>query len=272
MTSIDKIYGLFRRLSPLVILVVANVAVFVVLRIIAIIVRFVDMPNGVDAMVNSLLLPHTFSEWIYVPWTALTYMFVQYEPLHLLMNMLWLYMFGNILDKVVSRRQFFSIYLAGGIVGALSYLAVGSMIGATSAGLTGASASILAVMASAVVLMPALQLRLFLIGEASLKVVVLIAVVLVVLATGVGNYSVHAAHIGGFLAGVVAVCVIRHKLFFVGKSMRKPQSSKAESEAALDELLDKIRRSGFNSLTSSERVRLIKISSNLQKHSNETQR
>lgn len=271
MTFIDKIYNRLWRLSPSVILVIVNVAVFVVLRLIAIIIRFAGEQAGVDSVVNSLLLPHSFGAWVSAPWTALTYMFVQYEPMHLLMNMLWLYMFGHILDKVVSRRQLFATYIFGGIIGALFYLVIGT-VGSQSAGLTGASASILAVMASAVVMMPDLKLKLLFFGEATLKVVCLIAILLVFIATGIGNYSVHAAHAGGLFAGVVIAFAARHKAFRMPSRVSVVSEKKitAECDASLDQLLDKIRRSGFNSLTPAERVRLIKISSELQKHHNES--
>ena len=103
MIFIDKIAALLGRFSPSVILVMVNVAVFIVLRLIAIVLRFADVAGGIDSVVDSLLLPHTFGQWIYAPWTALTYMFVQYAPMHLIMNMLWLYMFGGIFDEGMGR-------------------------------------------------------------------------------------------------------------------------------------------------------------------------
>lgn len=273
MIFIDKIAALLRRFSPSVILVMVNVAVFIVLRLIAIVLRFADVAGGIDSVVDSLLLPHTFDQWIYAPWTALTYMFVQYDPMHLIMNMLWLYMFGGILDKMVSHRQFYATYIFGGIIGAFFYLILGSWFIPFSAGLTGASASILAVMASAVVMMPNLRLRLFLLGEVTLKVVAIIAILLVLIATGMGNFCVHAAHAGGFVAGIAMVYAWRkwplETFRFARKSISKSVDKCEQSDATLDQLLDKIRRSGFNSLTRAERMRLIKISSELQKQSNE---
>lgn len=270
MISINRAYAQFRWNSPSLQLVIVNVAVFVVLRLIAIVLRFSGVASGVDSVVDLLLLPHTFGEWILAPWTALTYMFVQYEPLHLIMNMLWLYMFGNILETVVSRSRFFATYICGGMLGALCYLLAGLAGNSFSAGLTGASASILAVMASAMVMMPNLRLRLILFGEMSLKVIGAIVVVLVVLANGLGNYSVHAAHLGGFLAGVAMGYAANGKLGTWNSLFQKSAMTKVkpESDVTLDQLLDKIRRSGFNSLTPAERVRLIKISSELQKNRN----
>ena len=270
MTSINRIYSRLSWLSPSVLLVIANVAIFIMLRIIAIVIRFAGMSQEVDSIVDWLLLPSSFVDWVHAPWTALTYMLVQYEPMHLLMNMLWLYMFGNILDKFVSRSRFFAVYFIGGIAGAIAYLAVGAVLGSSSAGLTGASASILAIVAAAIVTVPNLKLRLFFFGEATMKVVGMIAVALFIITSGVANYTTQAAHIGGLISGAVMAYAMRENWFALNrKNTSRTILNDSQCDASLNQLLDKIRRSGFSSLTQAERVRLIKISSELQKRSNE---
>lgn len=268
MTIIDKGIERMRRMSPAAVLVAINVAVFLVLRLIAIVVRFGFPDFSIDSLVGLLVMPRTLDAWLQAPWTAVTYMFVQYEPLHLLMNMLWLYMFGSILCGFIPRLRLYALYFAGGIFGAAGYLIANAMpsVSSGAVGLAGASASILAVMAAAMVMRPGMRLRLVLFGEASLKVVGLIAVLLVIIATGSESYGTHAAHAGGFFAGIMFA------LLRLGEKKRPVHmvvgDSFVDSEActdSLDELLDKIRRSGFSSLTSSERSRLISLSSNLQK-------
>lgn len=268
MTIIDKFIGMMRRMSPAAILVTINVAVFVALRLAAVIIRFSHSAVSADSLVSALVLPRTAEAWLHAPWTAITYMFVQYDPLHLLMNILWLYMFGSILDRFVSGRRIFALYVGGGLCGAAGYLIANSVpsVFSESIGLTGASASILAIMSAAMVLRPGMRLRLVLFGEASLKVVGLIAILLVILATGAGNYVTHAAHAGGFLAGIAfALLRLGKKRIPVRIISADGQQSAEPCQDTLDELLDKIRRSGFSSLTPGERSRLFSLSANLQK-------
>lgn len=275
MTAIKDIRNRWCSLPVALKLVAVNAAVFVVLRLVATVIRFsVDADvadTAVDSVVGSLLLPRTFPNWLHAPWTAVTYMFVQYDPMHLMMNMIWLYLFGAIAVRILPDRNIYGLYFLGGIAGAFCYIVVNAVDGgAGTLGLTGASASILAIMGASMMLAPGMKLHLVFFGEATLRIVGMIAILLVVIATGEGNYGTHAAHAGGLLAGVGYAYVLR------GKTERKRGAEavathrEMDPEAAtpctdsLDQLLDKIRRSGFNSLTAVERARLIKISSNLQ--------
>lgn len=268
MTIIDKGIGVMRRMSPAAVLVTINVAVFVALRLAAIVIRFGYSGISTDSLVSALVMPRSAEVWLQAPWTAITYMFVQYDPLHLLMNMLWLYMFGSILGGFVSARRVFALYVTGGLCGAAGYLIANSVPSSFSGtvGLTGASASILAIMSAAMILRPKMRLRLVLFGDASLKVVGLIAVLLVIITTGTGNYGTHAAHAGGFFAGVAFALLDSMVKKVPARSMAAGGVPGSEPcQDTLDELLDKIRRSGFSSLTPDERSRLISLSSNLQK-------
>ncbi len=256
-------------------LVAVNAAVFVVLRLVAIVIRFSvdadDADAAVDTVVGTLLLPRTFTDWLHAPWTAVTYMFVQYDPMHLMMNMIWLYLFGTVAVRILSGRNIYGLYFLGGISGAVFYIVANAMAGGVGTlGLTGASASILAIMGASMVLAPGMKLHLVIFGEATLRIVGLIAILLVVIATGEGNYGTHAAHAGGLLAGMGYAYVLRGKTERKRGAQAAPAHREMDTETAtpctdsLDQLLDKIRRSGFNSLTAVERARLIKISSNLQ--------
>lgn len=89
--------------------------------------------------------------------------------------------------------------------------------------------------------------------------------------------ELHAAHAGGLLAGMGYAYVLRGKTERKRGAQAAPAHREMDTETAtpctdsLDQLLDKIRRSGFNSLTAVERARLIKISSNLQNRRHEPQ-
>lgn len=264
-------------MKPAMALLAVNAAVFVTLRLIAIAIRFDLVDTTIDSVMASLMLPSDWAGFIARPWTIATYMFVQYDALHLIMNMLWLFMFATLLQDITTHRRIYALYLAGGIGGAVVYL----LSGIGSGALVGASAAVISIMAAAMVTIPSHPMRLIFFGETSLKIVGLIVILLVVISTGADNYGAHAAHAGGFAAGMALALYWRRKPAkrrtipvrpIVNRPAETPtasgmQSAKANEAPAndtLDSLLDKIRISGYASLTDDERNRLFKISSSLQ--------
>jgi len=73
-------------------------------------------------------------EWIYnylwlIPaqsylWTYLTSMFVHEDILHLLGNMIFLFLFGCCVEDMIGRARFLAYYLVGGLVAELAYITV----------------------------------------------------------------------------------------------------------------------------------------------------
>ncbi len=291
MTYIDNIIRRLRAISPAAALVGLCAAVFLLLRLTAIVLNLSGSAFTIDMLLDRLMLPASASALASRPWTVVTYMFVHYDVLHLLMNLLWFYMFAAIAQKLCSRLSvIWLIFLAGGCAGAIAFILTGLSVTAVHGrSLTGASAAILAVMAFTMMRAPNLRLRLVFFGETSLKIVGLIAILLVVISTGTGpdSYGLHAAHAAGFLAGVAAALILRRQPaprqpFFVrtaspqqtyGRSTvsipptaprEKTTSRDIPDDSMLDMLLDKIRRSGYNSLSPDERRTLFTISSKLR--------
>ena len=60
-----------------------------------------------------------FSGWI---WTPFTYMFIHTGLMHLFMNMLWLFVFGPDVERLLGTRQFYRFYVFCGAVGVLATL------------------------------------------------------------------------------------------------------------------------------------------------------
>lgn len=218
-----------------------------------------------------LSMPATIDALALRPWTPLTYMFTQTSPLHLLFNMLWLYWFGEVLADTAGNRSVWKAYVIGGITGALSFALATTFISSLgSVSLSGASAAVVAVMAEAAFRQPDREFRLFLIGSVKLKWLAAISLGLLMLGLGGGgNAGGQAAHIGGALAGCA--------LFFAGRIKRKKNATAcAQPKRAgkvvkamttyrtdmerLDMLLDKIKLSGYDSLTSKEKGELQRLS------------
>lgn len=232
-------------------LMVANVAVFVALHILAL------SGNIASTCLGEMMVSGGFQSLLYKPWSLFTYMFTQYEFLHLAMNMLGLWVFASLMAD--RPKQMLTAYIAGGLAGGLCAMAVQSA-GVGDTAVAGASASISAIMAAATMLMPNKTLYLALIGELRLIYITIAIVVFMVLCNLEAPTVTHVTHAGGLIMGVVVGTIWRHK-----SQMVKLHRKHAVSEESLDELLDKMRRSGFNSLTSSQRARLFELSKNIGK-------
>lgn len=224
-------------------LIAANAALFVVFLVL---VKFVAGPGFADYVGVDGARP-----W---PWTFLTYMFVHDSLLDLLFNMLWLWLFARIVMEFSTPRQLLLCYVLGGLGGGLLFW------GAAAAGLTGgvllgASAAVLALIAYAGVRIPYLKLNLMLIGAVSVRAIALIAAVLSLLPFLLGNGGGGWAHLGGLLAGVGYALYMRRARRF---RIVRPSEKKT-----LDDLLDKVRRSGYSSLTKDERRQLLEYSKSL---------
>lgn len=262
----------------------------VIIAIIAGLTALMGGPNGLSSMENLLALPASFNEFLVKPWTILTYMVTQFSLLHLLFNMLWLYWFGKILVYERSEKMLLFTYLGGGVFAGLCYMTAASLSGAIpGATLSGASGAVLAVMTAVATLLPYISVRLFLLGEINIKWLAAACVVLSFIGTGETNIDSAAAHAGGALFGLIFAFIIKKGrnpltnginrfIEKTGSQFKKtisppPQKNpKATVEAMagklcdserLDILLDKIRQSGYASLSEREKKELNAISNRL---------
>src|SRR5438874_6134587 len=94
-------------------------------------------------------------------WELLTFQLLHAGPGHLLFKMLWLYLLGPIIEPLLGKRRFFTLYIASGVTGGLAFLLI-QLLGAArepNSSLVGASAGILGTMAAAVCIAPRLPIR-----------------------------------------------------------------------------------------------------------------
>lgn len=234
-----------------------------------------------STFLDIFLLPAQLSEFIYRPWSILTYMFAQANFFQLLFNMLWLYWFGIWLADTDSQATLVGQYIGGGLTGAIFYILSGTLFPGSGSVMMGSSASILAVMVYTAIRQPGRHVPLFLIGKVRLKWIAIFSIVLTLLG-GTGS-AAHLAHIGGAAFPFIYIgfknlkfrkptSKVRRKCPEILRKtpIRNPQSRPPDSgiqdpEAILDALLDKIRVSGYDSLSESEKKLLDKVSSKLKK-------
>lgn len=261
-------------------LIIINVAVFVLCVATGVMARSGWISGGMSAWLS---LPGMPVELLKHPWTVLTYMVTHTDVFHILFNMLWLWWFGEVLTSVLTPRRVVWIYILSGLSGALLFCLSTLATGHSGQSLIGASACVLGMMVSAALMQPDVEFRIFLIGNVKLKWLALVCVALAFLGIGGGNAGGESAHLGGVFFGLGYGLWYRYRQkhpaqrrrsakaqekprFKVSKRrIRQLSTPTLSDEKRLDELLDKIRLSGFDSLTKQERLELEYLSRRLNK-------
>lgn len=228
---------------------------------------------GYSASLGTLLiaLPASPLQFITRPWTILSYMVVQADALQLIFNMLWLLWFGRMLHDTDSSRTLITLYIGGGIFGGICYILANIFFNGGATYLIGSSASILAVMVYTALRQPDRSLNFFIIGAVKLKWIAIVTIGITLIgATGIPQ---HCAHLGGAAFPFLLIAANKLRNRKRKPARRKPKILNADrpvrpvsptpantDEQMLDSLLDKIRISGFNSLSDKEKKLLDELS------------
>lgn len=246
------------------------------------ILRIICSSFGLAGSDSFFVLSGNLPTFLTHPWTLLTYMVTQVDVLNLLFNLLWIYWLGHIIVLTEGDRRLAWAYIGGGITGGLFFLA-GSLLSVNvGSSLVGPSAAMFAVTVFAAVKHPDYRLNFVLLGPVKLKWVAIIFVALVMLQGSTTGLGGQLAHAGGIVFGVVYALAFRKKpvLDFNRPEYKiKVKSKRAEDidrqsainamsgrfndSERLDELLDKVRISGYDSLSPEEKRELNAISSRL---------
>jgi len=286
MDFLRDVKALFTRGTILRRLIIINIAVFLIVSIAGILGFLLVNPAIPEKTIRLLSVPSSFSVLLARPWTLVTYMFTHKDILHIAVNLLWLYWFGKIFLEYFDQKKLTAVYILGGITGALAYVISYNTFPAfrefagTSIPLLGASASVMAVVVAIAVYVPDYTVLLFLFGQIKIKYIALV----IFLLTSMADFSVNSggklAHIGGALFGFLYIVSYRQgkdigkwlnnlidsavTLFRPKKRLRVTYKKKtrddreynrmkAEHQARINEILDKISKGGYDSLTREEK-------------------
>jgi membrane associated rhomboid family serine protease len=293
---LDDLKHTFKQGNIVVRLIYINVAAFVLCALLSVIYGLFGI--SVAEFLRNLYLPADLLQLLHRPWTLITYMFLHAGIWHLLGNMLWLYWFGKLFLYFFSSKHLRGLYVVGGLLGASLYIVAYNVFPVFedqlySATLVGASASVLAVAIATAVREPEYRINLMLIGPVRLKYFALFIVLFDALYVGSNNAGGHIAHLGGALAGWwfargisqgydvthwVNVCIDTIGVLF-SKHERKPRkpkmkvhtnnsrtadyeynAQKKRQSDEVDKILDKLKKSGYSSLSEEEKRRLFEAS------------
>lgn len=275
-------------------LILVNVVVFLIM-LVFIIIAGAGRNNGpLETVFSWLAMPYDWHLLIYRPHTILTNIFLHIEPMHLFWNMIGLYWFGTIFGDLAGDRRILPLYIYSGIFGSLLSLGAAYAFPHLFAGaitLNGASGAVMAMLFAAATTSPDYKLNLLLFGRVSIKYIALFYAVIDLSGfAGALNSGGHVAHIGGALFGWFFVYQLRRGrdlgrglnrvISYFSNPKPKAQSpvkvtyrrqnatnngdfqslSPTERQRRIDEILDKISKSGYNSLTKEEKEILFKAS------------
>jgi len=137
------------------------------------------------------------------PWRLVTCMFLHADPNHILFNGLALFMFGTILDRQVSSKQFLFIYFGAGIFGGLLYYATYLLGIIPSIPALGASGAIYGILGTVAILLPDLKIFFYFIPM-KIRYAVIVWIIIEFLGTfDISSGIASAAHLGGLLFGIM---------------------------------------------------------------------
>lgn len=267
-------------------LIVINVIVFFAFYISSFLFR-----TSTDTLMQWFVLPENIIEIAKQPWSILTYSFLHGGFWHILFNMLWLHFFSRFILNLFNEKRFLTIYLLGALFGGLLFVIgynVFPVFKSTAGYLLGASASVSALMVFIGTYSPNVSFRFFMVTIKLWQLALgLFLLDLVRLGTGT-NAGGMLSHIGGAIFGYLYATQLAKgndigawfeklidwvaDLFKTRKEkpfkkvhkttknkVKKPVSAvKDERQMKVDAILDKIGKSGYESLTKAEKDFLFK--------------
>lgn len=145
-------------------------------------------------------------------WQLVSYQFLHDSLLHLIFNMFGLWFAGNVLESLMGRWRFLTLYLTCGVIGGILQILLSS-----GTLLIGASAAVFGVVCAFAALYPEMPIRalVFFVIPVNLKAKWLgrglVVISLFFAVTGLGGNIGHAAHLGGALTGYAWVLLNRNK-------------------------------------------------------------
>ncbi len=237
-----------------------------------------------NLLVEWFALPANFNDFLSKPWTIITYGFLHTSFLHILLNLIALFYIGHLFKQYFTSKQLLNFYLLGTLFGGIIFIASYNFFPVFSDDidinvLLGASAGISAIFIGIATYIPNYELKFPLVGFVKLWVLACIWIAIDVIQIPAGNAGGHLAHIGGAIFGFLYVrSAINKKLEIfepikdlfkrkekplktVYKSGNKPSKktvSKSKTQQEIDHILDKIGKSGYDTLTKEEKEFLFK--------------
>lgn len=250
-----------------------EVKLIIVVSIISVIVMLMKFADAgfYKTIIEQLALFSNFKIFNYRIWQFVSYSFLHADVMHLLFNMLMLYLFSMLFFTFFNNKQFLKAYFLGGIAAGFFYFLVANIIGLQSY-VVGASGAVMAVFFTVVGYKPDMRVNVI-ITTIPIYYIALLSLGLDLFQLFFDNAGGHLAHIGGSIFGF---CYGKYLGGFSVSSLKKPKvktnlrtvhnkinqtknnSADNSVQKQIDVILDKISKSGYDSLTKEEKEFLFK--------------
>jgi membrane associated rhomboid family serine protease len=229
------------------------------------------------------------SNFVAKPWTFLTYSFFHDGFWHLLFNMVILNFASSYFLTFFTQKQLLGVYVLSAIFAGIAFVAGYSILN-LSASIVGASAAIMGILVAVTTYQPLMNVRMLLIGNVKLWHITAVVLLLDLMQFRLDNTGGHISHLAGALFGFVYIKLLQNGtdlskivslvIAFFASSFKKRESTpfrkvhknyskpvetrvskiitKDKAQQQIDEILDKISKSGYDSLTKAEKEFLFK--------------
>ncbi|KAA2215543.1 rhomboid family intramembrane serine protease [Maribacter flavus] len=278
----------YARLSVAEKLIAINVVVYIVNALIPFLFGF-----SKNAIVQWFELPNDFFGFLMQPWSIITYSFFHGGLGHLFWNMLLIFFVGRIFLNLFDGRRFLNVYFLGVILGGLFFMLGYNIFPAffnVNAALIGASAGASAILIFICTYIPNQEVRVIFFNVKLWYIGVFVILMDLIQLPTSGNAGGHLAHLGGALLGYLYASqlfkgndigagfsnffdsianLFKHtekkaplKTVYRNQSAPSNRSTTdydAQSkQKKIDAILDKISKSGYESLSKAEKDFLFK--------------
>lgn len=282
MTFTEQLRYRLQQLNGAEKLILVNVACFVLPLFVKTLLFLFNIPSGM--FLGWFELSSSWGDLLFKPWTLVTYSFLHSGFFHLFWNMYLLFFASRLFLNLFQEKTFFNVYFLGVLIGGFTFMTSYALFPAFQNSfpmMIGASAGVMAVLIFMSTYSPDLEVRLILFNV-KLRYLGLAFVLLDVIQIPYGNAGGHLAHIGGAALGFFYVQRLNKgtdigipferfvdsilkifkkksslKTVYRNTSNKKAQDSSAQKDSnfqkRIDEILDKISASGYESLTKEEK-------------------
>ena len=282
----NNLIGQFKQLSIVLKIIVINTLIFLIVYLGSFFFKL-----SPSTLVSWFVLPTSFLEIVFQPWSFVTYAFLHAGFWHLFWNMYLLYWFGLYVLNLFTSKRFLTIYLLGAINGGLFYVLAYNLFPVfnnISSNLMGASAAVLAIVIFIATYTPDAMVRIFTFRIKLWQIGLVMVLLDLFQLPSSGNAGGLIAHMGGAIFGYVYAIQLKKgndigiwfenfmdllvNLFKSNKYKHFKQVHKTKQSAPkntkrnpttnhqikIDRILDKIGKSGYDSLTKAEKDFLFK--------------
>lgn len=286
--------------NALVKIILLNTVVFLALLLVKVIATLGQSSEAYVWLIDLLQIPASPHDFLFRPWTLITYFFTHEDIFHILFNLLFLYWFGRLIVEYLGARRLVALYVLGGIAGGLTYMLIYNLLPyfhaqIENSRMLGASAAAFSVAVGASTLLPNYTFHLLFLGPIRIKYIAFFYIILSLAQTIGPNAGGNLAHLGGAVMGYLFIKLLQNgtdlgkpvysimetwsRLFRKRPPMRVTYREKqvyrnttvySSASAAssieipdqdeVDTILDKISKSGYESLTKEEKQKLFRAS------------